>query len=610
MTYKVNCPDDQYWQDQINCQSACPVKTDARGYIRAIAREDYQAAYLIARGPNPLASICGRICAAPCEVNCRRGEIDRPVSIRALKRFASEKYFGSHNNDQVLELLKNIKNYVKDRENLNRDEITALPDRFTNGDTKIAVVGSGPAGLACSHDLALLGFAVTVFESEKVAGGMLAVGIPDYRLPREIIAGEVKIIEALGVEFKTGITIGEDIQFNQLARDFKAVVIAVGAKRSRMIPIPGADHPGVLGGVEFLRDASLGHDVKLGNKVVVIGGGSVAYDVGRSALRHEPLDVSRQAYRAGVEQVYLCCLESLKEMPADLEEIIEGEKEGITRLNSLGPKEIVIKDGKIVAIRLKKVLSVFDSEGRFAPSFDEDDITEIECDNVMIAIGQQVDFSFIDSTRDGITMNQRGLVDVEPDGSTAVPWLYIAGDCAYGTRLVIDAVAHGKKVARTIAGKLAGVEFPALLKIDHQVIENYARESSYEEIERQHIPTLEVVKRFENEQSSVEIGFGDDAARIEAGRCLDCGVNTIFNGEVCILCGGCVDVCPEFCLKLVSLADIAIENGFDPASSGFGPDDSGIIKDETACIRCACCADRCPVGAITMERVTFCELGA
>jgi NAD-dependent dihydropyrimidine dehydrogenase PreA subunit len=307
--------------------------------------------------------------------------------------------------------------------------------------------------------------------------------------------------------------------------------------------------------------------------------------------------------------VHLCCLESLEEMPAEEEEIIEGEREGVIRVNAVGPKEIVIEDDKVVAVRLKKVLSVFDSEGRFNPSYDENVVTEISCDNVLLAIGQRVDLSFIEPERDGVVLNERGFVDVEQDGSTAYPWLFFAGDCAYGTRLVIDAVAHGKAVARTIAMILAGHEFPARLDISHREIENYAREAAYEEIERRHIPTLGVSERLSEDRAVVELGFSAADALTEAGRCLDCGVNTIFNGEICVLCGGCADVCPELCLKLVSVKELAEENGVEATSLGYGQGDSAIIKDETACIRCACCADRCPVGAITMERVTFCEVG-
>jgi NADPH-dependent glutamate synthase beta subunit-like oxidoreductase len=611
MSYRVEIPDNSYWQKQIKCQDACPVGTDARGYVRAVANGDFENAYLIARGPNPLASVCGRICAAPCEVNCRRGDIDKPISIRGLKRFAFEKYSSRNKNERAFGILQDIRRYISNRENMVKDELTAYSFGGKKNNVRIAVIGSGPAGLACAHDLALLGFSPTIYEAENVKGGMLAIGIPDYRLPREIIAAEIDIIEALGVEFKTGATIGEDLHLNELAENYDAVVVAVGAKRSRKLPIPGADHPEIMGGIEFLRAVSLGEQVKLGEEVVVIGGGSVAYDVGRSVLRHEPFDVSRQAKRSrGVREVHLCCLESLEEMPADEIEIIEGEKEGIIRHNSLGPHEIIIENDKVAGVRFKRCLSVFDNQGRFAPAYDENDLTEIYCDTVALSIGQQIDLSFINPERDGVVFNERGFVDVNSDGSTRWPWLFFAGDCAYGARLVIDAVAHGKKVARTIASKLGNIEFEPKIEIDHNEIENYAREASYEEVKRQNISTIEPASRLKSGRPVVEVGYSDKEALTEAGRCLDCGVNTIFNGDMCVLCGGCVDVCPEFCLKIVPVQDLYKDNLYTELSErDFTNEDSAIMKDETRCIRCACCADRCPVGAITMERVTFCEVG-
>ncbi len=610
MSYSVNVPDDQYWQELIKCQSACPVGTDARGYVRALAQGKYEEAYLIARGPNPLASICGRICAAPCEVNCRRGDIDKPVSIRALKRFASEQYYASHGNEQVLQVLDNIRAYVSNRENLLVNELTTIDKNIPKTIKKVAVIGSGPSGLACAHDLALYGIQSTVFETEPIAGGMLAVGIPDYRLPRDIIKREIEIIRNLGVEFRVNTTVGKDVQFSQLVQEFDAVIVAVGAKRSRSLPMPGFDHKQVLGGVEFLRDYYLGNDTPLGEKIVVIGGGSVAYDIGRSALRYGQFDISRQAKRIeGVREVYLCCLESLEQMMADETEIIEGEEEGIIRINSIGPQEVLFENDKIVGIKFKRCLSVFNDEGKFAPVFDENDIVTIECDNIMLAIGQQIDLSFIDPKRDRLSFNDYGLVTVNKDGSTDVPNIFFAGDCAYGTKLVIDAVADGKKVAQTIAKQIVGLSLSPKFEIDHTILDNYAREAQYEEIHRQEIPALEVAKRLELKRPPVELGYNEIDVISEAARCLDCGVNTIFNGDVCILCGGCSDVCPELCLQLVSVKELAIKNNFDLSASGFSADDSAIIKDETKCIRCACCADRCPVGAITMERVTFCEIG-
>src|SRR5215470_8947354 len=373
--YHVELPDAAYWRRQIKCQDACPVHTDARGYVRAIAAGDYRRAYLIARGPNPLASICGRICGAPCEAACRRGDYDQPIAIRALKRFAAERYGPESSaagpgpeefiDQQVFQAGSGVCEAL--------DEIQRLLEAVRSPGWKrpegrpVAIVGSGPAGLACGHDLALLGVPSIIYEAEPVAAGMLALGVPEYRLPRELIRAEVSVIEVLGVEIRCNTAVGKDVSFEQLRRDHPAVVIAVGAKRSRGLKIPGVDGPGVLGGVDFLRDVSLGRPTTLGRRVVVIGGGNVAYDISRTVLRQTYLDAARTAARSlGVGEVHLCCLESREEMPADDVEIHEGDEEGLIRHNSLGPVQVLRDEsGKVTGVEFRRVLRVFDEERKF-----------------------------------------------------------------------------------------------------------------------------------------------------------------------------------------------------------------------------------------------------
>jgi formate dehydrogenase (NADP+) beta subunit len=344
--YRVRLADHAYWREQIKCQYACPVHTDARGYVRAVAEGDYEQAYLIARGPNPLASLCGRICGAPCEAACRRGTIDQPIAIRALKRFACERFGSDALPDPGRELFPYLKSKASARECDDLEELNHLLTFLTHASfpkptgERIAIIGSGPAGLAAGHDLALMGFRPTIFEMEPYPAGMLYTGVPGYRLPRELIRAEVAVIQSLGVEIRCNTQVGKDVTFGQLRSDFQAVIISCGAKRSRALPIPNADAIGVMGGVDFLRDVSLGKDVPLGQRVIVIGGGNVAYDVARTVLRQEEYDVSRTAARmAGVRQVNLVCLESLEEMPADTVEILEGQEEGVTRHNSCGSEE-------------------------------------------------------------------------------------------------------------------------------------------------------------------------------------------------------------------------------------------------------------------------------
>ncbi len=479
----------------------------------------------------------------------------------------------------------------------------------------VGIIGSGPAGLAAAHDLALLGFAVTIYEMEPVLAGMLAVGIPEYRLPRDLIKAEVEVITSMGVEAITNCCVGKDITFPKLREKHDAVIIAVGAKKSRALPIPGADSEGVIGGVEYLRDVSLDESPKLGRGVVVIGGGNVAYDVGRTVVRQVALDAARTARRSeGTDEVHLCSLESLEEMPADDIEIIEGDEEGVIRHNSLGPKEILKDDtGRVRGVLFQKCLRVFDEDHRFSPLFDETDTLEIACETVLISVGQSVDVSFIDAERDRLELLPNGAIKCDPEsGETAQDDVFISGDLAYGPKLLIHGVASGKAVARAIYKKLMGRTITTEAVELHFADASYAREEDYEKTKRLVPGTIPPEQRLVSQSALVETGFTPEQARQEACRCLNCGVNTIFDGDRCVLCGGCVDVCPERCLEIVSLDAIPIENGMrgdvERLLDGFPEEEaSAIIKDETICIRCALCAERCPVGAITMEDFHFKE---
>ena len=618
--YQVRLADLAYWREQIKCQNACPVHTDARGYVRAIAAGDYEQAYLIARGPNPLASLCGRICGAPCEAACRRGAIDQPISIRALKRFVCEKFGSDARSDAGRELFPYLKNKNETRQCDDFDELSHLLEFLASKEfpkptgERIAIIGSGPAGLAAGHDLALMGFRPTILEMEPQPAGMLYTGVPGYRLPRELIRAEVAVIQSLGVEIRCSTQVGKDVSFTDLRSEFAAVIIACGAKRSRALPIPNADAIGVMGGVDFLRDVSLGKEVSLGQRVIVIGGGNVAYDVARTVLRQEEYDVSRTAARmAGVRQVNLVCLESLEEMPADTVEILEGQEEGVTRHNSWGPKEVLVeqRDGQkfVRGVRFVRCVQVYDENKRFAPKFDESMTTEIEGDTVLLSVGQSADLSFIDAQRDGIEMRSpQQIVNDPATCATSAPGVFIAGDIAYGPRLMIHAIASGKQAARSVYRYLRGKEIAPEEVQFHLAIEHYHREKQYERRSRLHIPTLSAEERLKRPTALVEIGYNEGQARAEAGRCLDCGINTIFDGERCILCGGCVDVCPTVCLKLVTFDRLALTPELETATRelDLDPDDlSAIIKDEERCIRCGLCAERCPTTAITMEQFSF-----
>ncbi len=625
---QVSVPGAGYHQGLISCQVACPVHTDARGYVRAIAEGRHHEAYLIARGPNPFASICGRVCGAPCETACRRGKVprvdddgafigpDKPVAIRALKRFVCERYGQEARGAEVV--LGEVRNFLPPVA-AGPEEMAALIRsamqgrvRPANGQ-KVAIIGAGPAGLSAAHDLALLGFRPVVFETEPVPAGMLAVGVPAYRLPREVIQREVDVIRALGVEIRCGVTVGRDISFEQIRKDHAAVILAVGAKSSRSLGLPGEWGPGVYGGVDFLRAFALGETVPVGREVAVIGGGNVAYDVARTVLRQIAYDTARTAARLpGTAAVRLVSLESLEEMPADTIEIIEGDEEGIERHNGWGPVEIERdSNGRVTGVRFQKCLRVYDESRRFAPVFEPEQQLTLPCDTVMLAVGQAPKVDFLAEGGADIEMGRPGWPKVNPETlATTAPGVFVAGDLAHGTRLLIDAVASGKAAARSVYRYITGRELRAEQLSVPLVEHYYRRERGYEALRRVHPPVAPPSERLRDPRALVELCYSEEEARREASRCLDCSVTPVFDGTRCVLCGGCADVCPTQCLKLVSLAELAPSPELAEAiSASFGDADleenSAILKDEDRCIRCAACAMRCPVDAITMERITF-----
>ena len=624
---RVLIPAEDHHEKLIACQAACPVHTDARGYVRAIADGRPEDAYLIARGPNPFASICGRICGAPCEAACRRGTIprvdddgrfvanDRPVAIRALKRFACEEAGPeSRPVSDVIDRLRHARPPIAAK----AEEMASLLHASLNGSVirascePVAIIGAGPAGLSAAHDLALVGFRPVVFETESIPAGMLALGVPGYRLPKDVIAQEVAVIEALGVEIRCSTTVGRDVDFADLRRDFAAVIIAVGAKASRALNLPGERGPRVFGGVDLLRAVALAEPLDIGREVVVIGGGNVAYDVARTVVRRIAYDTAHAAARLpGTAHVHLVSLESLEDMPADTAEIREGSEEGVVGHHGWGPIAIERDaEGRVTAVRFRKCLRVYDDERRFAPLYDDTQEHSVPCDTVLLAIGQAPRLDFLEGDS-GVEFARPGWPRVDSHLATTAAGVFVAGDLAHGTRLLIDAVASGKAAARSVYQYVTGRTLHASQVTAYLPLPGFRRERGYESIRRLDVPTTEAHERLARPDVQVERGYTREQAVREASRCLDCGVTPVFDGSRCVLCGGCVDVCPTLCLKIVSLDRVEpTAEWLVAADRTVGPDaalteHSAILKDEDRCIRCGLCVQRCPTDAIAMERVTF-----
>jgi NADPH-dependent glutamate synthase beta subunit-like oxidoreductase len=523
-------------------------------------------------------------------------------------------------------------------------KLAATPGRNSG---RVAVIGCGPAGLGCAHDLALLGHAVTVFDAAPASGGMLRLGIPLYRLQRELLDREVGSILDLGVELRLDTEVGREPSFADLRRDFDAIFIATGLGEGRSLSIPGADLDGVLKAVDFLLNVNMGYQVDLGQKVIIIGGGNVAVDAARMALRqrqtadlplaeadrraleetaadprtpgqdeslHAAIDAARTALRLGVTEVHMVALESWEELPASELEIEEALEEGIQIQPGYGPHRIVGSDGQVVGLETLDVASVFDESGRFNPTFVPNSERTWECDTVILAIGQAASLDFLGDDHN-IEISPRGLVVADPEtGAAGAHGVYAGGDVVYGPRILIEAVRDGQRAAVAIDAQIQGQQVVVDKEATWTVRREHSMPEGYMDRPRSQVPTLPVERRIGI--SEVEVGYDQGEAMAQAERCLNCGINTIFDATKCILCGGCVDVCPWDCLKIVYLEDLAGDDALRAAiSATYGVDladsadhnlaGAAMLKDDTLCTRCGLCARRCPTEAITMETFSF-----
>jgi len=494
--------------------------------------------------------------------------------------------------------------------------------------TKVAIIGAGPAGLSAAHDLVLLGYQVTVFEASPVAGGMLYLGIPEFRLPRDLIKAEIDAILKSGVELKTNTALGKDLTLDDLERDgFEAIFIAVGAHQGRKLDVPGEnEYEGVIDCIKFLREVNLGREIRTGEKAIIIGGGDSAMDAARAAIRLTSesailSDSARSALRLGSGEVSILYRRSRVEMPANIIEIEEAENEGVAFHFLTAPVKVLGENGKVTGLECVKMeLGEPDSSGRRRPIRIDGSEFVVEGDTIILAIGQSVDVPFSEAIR-GVEITSWGTITVEEETlATSRKGVFAGGDSAFGPRTIIEAVADGQTAARSIDRYLRGADAAVQMRAQMQVIPSHTMHEGCYAVHRQEVPTAPVQDR--DMVREVERVISEENAVLEGMRCLKCHINTIFNGERCILCNGCVDVCPLYCLKLVRLSELNIDSRIESAInhrygvtlSDFSESEraellhdlgSAILKDEERCTRCGLCAKRCPTGAVTMEWFSF-----
>lgn len=628
MPVRVQLPDLEHWKAQVKCQAGCPVRTDAGRYVQLIAEGRDEDAFLVARAPNPFASVCGRVCAAPCEDACRRGSIDAPISIRALKRYVTEQYGVESRRPDTQDRLRE-RPILEGNLYSGHLPVVPLADAGAARGRKVAVIGAGPAGLSAAHDLALLGYDVTVFDAAAEPGGMMRFGIPEYRLPRTLIHEEIAKILALGVRLRSGVALTPSYGLAEVRGEgFESVFLSVGVSQGRDLQAPGVELDGVVKAVDYLLNVNRGYRMDLGRRVVVIGGGFVAFDAARTALRlgredearelqgetdarmKEAFDSARAALRGGATEVTIVSLESFAEMPVlrttqGHEEFEEAQKEGVVFLPRRGPRRF-LGDGRLQRVELRGVLSVFDENGRFSPRYDDEDVVALEADSCVLAIGQRADLSFL-KPADGVELTPGGTIRVDPATlGTSARGVFAGGDVAFGPRNLIEAVANGKRAARSIHELLAGerARLEVTLEVEKLPTRDYRMIAGFELLDRAAPPTLDVGRR--TGIAEVETGYDSAAAVSQAARCLVCHVQTIYDPEKCVLCSRCVDVCPEYCLAIVPFESLDLpqdqRDELQARAQAGGLPLSAMIKDDERCIRCGLCALRCPTDAMTMEK--------
>ena len=501
------------------CKTNCPAHIAVQGYIKLASQGRYREALELIKQENPFPAVCGRICPRKCESDCTRGDIDDPVAIDEIKKFIAE-------------------------QDLN-DKHRFVPKIRNNFDKKIAVIGAGPSGLSCAYYLAIEGYKVTVFEKEDVLGGMLTLGIPAFRLEKDVINAEIDILRQLGIEFKTGIQVGKDVSLNELRNQgFKAFYIAIGANTGRKLGIEGEDATNVITGIEFMRDVNLGKDIKLEGDVIVIGGGNVA------------IDVARTATRIGKTHVKMYCLENREQMPALAEEIDEALSEDIEINNSWGPKRIIVENNRAVAVEFKKCISVFDKNNKFNPIYDENNTVTVKAEAVMLSVGQGMDWGNL-LAESNIELNKNNTIKADLFTlQTNDNDVFAGGDALTGPKFAIDAIALGKEAAISIhryvqpgQSLTIGRDRKEYCALDKENIEI----QGYDQTERQSTSHVDGIKS-KNTFRDLRGTFTEEQILKETERCLSCGA-TVVDEFLCVGCGQCTTKCKFDAISLVRKYD-------------------------------------------------------
>ena len=574
-----------YFHKVVDCQWACPAHTPVPEYIRLIAAGRYDDAYMVNWESNVFPGVLGRTCDRPCEPACRRGRVEdgeskEPVAICRLKRVAAD-YKG--------------------------DVSARMPKPATKKNGKrIACIGAGPASLTVARDLAPLGYDVTVFDGEKKAGGFIRSQIPKFRLPEEVIDEETGYILDLGVDFRSGQRI--DSLKAVIAEGYDAVFVGCGAPRGRDLDVPGRQEAAknIHIGIDWLSSVSFGHIDKIGRRVIVLGGGNTA------------MDCCRSSRRLGGEDVKVIVRSGFEEMKASPWEKEDAMHEGIPILNFLVPKAFKHEGGKLVGMVFEKVKAVYDDKGRrsLVPAGDPDQ--HFECDDVLVAVGQENSFPWIERDA-GLEFDKWGMPVVDAvTMQSSLPQVFFGGDAAFGPKNIIWAVAHGHEAAVSIDRFSRGEDVkkrpPPMVNLMSQKmgIHEWSYDNDVSNDIRYKVPLKDIKIALKNIKVEVELGFDPQVAWKEAQRCLNCDVQTVFTASQCIECDACVDICPMDCITFTADGEEADVRGRLTAPAlnlaqdlyiGAGLKTGRVMaKDEDVCLHCGLCAERCPTGAWDMQK--------